>query len=191
MIYLSRPNATKLPLPLHWNPDTSCRKVIAIGQSVSYWFCSVAISRRRFASFILIRPYWIRSSLPNLVRNDLNEISRKYGQISLSVSRDNEKSRSTRCITHYLMSIIDGNIGETHLSSGMVVKNVLLKVLRKSEIASQEQPNGEWAMIDNIQGLRKGLTFRVSSDFPTNAARTSIGYFRERAYRKEMKSDEN
>ena len=105
--------------------------------SISRCFCSDAVSRS--ASIVRIHPYRILSSLPNLIRDELNEIPVENCQISFSVSRNNEKSCSTGCSTHYLTSIIDRNIIEKLLSSTMVVRDVFLKLSRKSGIAFQTQ----------------------------------------------------
>ena len=74
--------------------------------------------------------------------NEANQVSGEDGQISLSVSRDNEESRTTRCITHFhLLPIIGGNVGDDFLCA-RVVESVLLKLLWKSGILLQQQAKG-------------------------------------------------
>ena len=98
---------------------------------------AVSISKISFHTLLtLVHPNRILSSLPNLSRNDLNEVSVENGQISLSVSRDHKESRLTGCI---MLTIIDGDIREQLLSIGLVVLNVLLKLFRKSGITAQVQ----------------------------------------------------
>ena len=82
---------------------------------------NVSISKFLFRILItLVQPYRILSGIPNFPRNELDEISGKDGQIPLSVSRNDEQSRSTGSITHHLTTIIDGDIGKQHLNSGVV-----------------------------------------------------------------------
>ena len=83
-----------------------------------------------------VHPHIVESSLPNLIRNEPDEVSGENGQISLSVSCDNEKSRSTRCSTHYLMSVKDGNISDKTLSSCAIEQDISLEVFRKIRIAA-------------------------------------------------------
>ena len=136
--------------------------------------------------FACVQPYRILSSLPNLLRKEPNHVSGKDGQISLSVSCDNEKSRSTSCIT---LAIIDGDVGEQLLNSSMVGceyrANILLKLFRQSRIAFQPKTNGKWAMIDNIRELKRILTIRVSSDCLLNSATISAGFGWVRDYQRQ------
>ena len=97
------------------------------------------ISKISFRSlFDRVQPRLIPSSLPNLFRNELKNISRKDGQISLSITCDDEKSHSTSYSTP---TIINGDIDNTPLNNGTVV-NRILKLFRQNGIAAQVQTKG-------------------------------------------------
>ena len=85
-------------------------------------------------SFTPLHPYRILSSLPNLIRNELNDVPREHFQISLSISRDNEKSRSPGCIT---LAIINGDVGEQNLDGVVVENDAPLKLFRQIKIVFQ------------------------------------------------------
>ena len=162
---------------------------------IAVWFLVVSVLSPSAAvallqSFDCVHPYIVQSSIPNLVCNELNEISVENGQISLSVSRNDKKSRSPGCST---LAIIDGDIGEQTLNSGIVERNVLLKFSWKSGIIFQEQTKGELATIHNTREYVRSLTYRVSSDCPLNSAVISDSCCGDRDYQRkrwELKSNE-
>ena len=151
---------------------------IWVHSSSIYSYVFNAFWRAWIQLFDCVQPCRILSSLPNLIRKELNEIAGKDGQISLSISRDDEKSRSTGCST---LAIINGDIGDEILSLGLVVVNGLLKLFRQIGIDAQEQTKGKSAMINNAREFERSLTIRVFSDCRLNAATLLAGFGWDRA----------
>ena len=139
-------------------------------------FDTLFFHHRRSASSIRFHPHRILSSLPNLISNELNQVSREHCQISLSVPCENEKSRSTRCSKHYLISIIDDDFGDKILNISVFVLVILLELWRKSGIGAQIQTKRELATItDNVLEFQRGLTYQVPLDCSSKPATIPAG----------------
>ena len=115
-------------------PGTAQKQTIRFSNLLYHIFVSRPIMLS--ISFSRVDPKIVLSSLPNLIRKEFNHVSRKDGQISLSISCNNEKSCSTSCTCFRMMN-------KTLLDGRMVEVKILLKLMRQIGITAQPKTEAE------------------------------------------------